>query len=461
MSVGVFFAMLGLGLHALGERTIAGNAALALLLVSAIQSGIELSLTNVTVLMTLLLLVFGESRFQRLPGLWQRWSEAAFALIRGPLRWNALLRECAHTRLAAASSHHLSGAALARLVLTLIPAAAVTLTFTILLSAGNAVLAKLVSRIATFVEHWLLDISFARTAMWICWLTVGVAFFWPCSSPDSKRWWIRALPLWNRREETLALWQSVILLVAVNGVFFAANTTDAIYLWSHAELPAGVTYSAFVHQGVYSLICAVVLAGGLLAIVFQQQPSISRSLVLRVLALCWVFQNLVLIAGVLRRLQLYVDAYQLSELRVYVGCFLLLVCVGLVLLSSHIHRGMNLARLIGSNAIATLALFFILQFCDVGTWVGRWNVAQWKADPRRTLDMAYLASLGPRGWPALPEEAQDAPSNLYNVEAESRLQDFSRREMIAAAQRGWRSYQHRRDTRAGWLVRMFPPAPQN
>jgi hypothetical protein len=254
----------------------------------------------------------------------------------------------------------------------------------------------------------------------------------------------------------MALWQSIILLGVVNAVFFAANTADAIYLWWHAQLPSGLGHSAFLHQGVYSLIAAVLLAAGLLAITFQQEELIARSYLLRALALGWVLQNLVLIAGVLRRLQLYVEAYQLSELRVYVGFFLFLISIGFVLLAWHIHRGMELGRLIGCNLLALLAFFFVIQFCDVGTWVGRWNVAQWKADPDRTLDIRYLDALGSRGWPALAEVAASDQPSFFKAEAESMLRAATEAEAGSRREHDWCAYQHRCHSRFCVLIRRFP-----
>jgi hypothetical protein len=120
---------------------------------------------------------------------------------------------------------------------------------------------------------------------------------------------------------------------------------------------------------------------------------------------------------------------------------------------------MKLGRLIASNAVATLALFFVLQFCDVGTWVAQWNVAQWKADARRTIDLGYLIDLGPRGWPALAEVARSTRDNGVRAEAETLLRRISGEQTIAAMERDWRAYQQRRDSRLRWLLQEFPPLP--
>ena len=131
------------------------------------------------------------------------------------------------------------------------------------------------------------------------------------------------------------------MLGVLNVLFFAANTADVLYLWNGGALPDGVTYSQFVHHGVYGLIAAVVLSAILIVVIFQQVPAIRAAPAVKALSLFWILQNVVLITGVLLRLQRYVDVYDLSELRVYVGCFLLLVTTGFGLLTVHVlkHKG--------------------------------------------------------------------------------------------------------------------------
>src|SRR5215213_5553270 len=104
VSVGVFFVLLGGLLFAFGHKTRFGAVALALLAASAVQSGIELCLTNTIVLIALLLIIFGETAFASVSTLWARWSEAAWALLRGPFQWAPLVRASAATRLARAAT---------------------------------------------------------------------------------------------------------------------------------------------------------------------------------------------------------------------------------------------------------------------------------------------------------------------------------------------------------------------
>ena len=69
------------------------------------------------------------------------------------------------------------------------------------------------------------------------------------------------------------------------------------------------------------------LAAIILGMLFSQRPAVTRARGQRGLACFWIVQNLLLVGSVLLRLRMYVDAYQLSLLRVHLALFLLLVVV--------------------------------------------------------------------------------------------------------------------------------------
>jgi hypothetical protein len=451
VSVGIFASAVAAGLMATGRRSPAAWLAMALLLASSVQSAIELCFTNIACLVTTLFVLLGETHYHGLSRGWARWSEAVFGFLTGPLRWGEIVAVFVETRLAAAGISGIRSGWLTQVIRVAFPAAIAAGVFALLLGSGNVVLYEGFARLVRRAVHFLGEMSIARTALWVVWLTAGVCLFWPSGTPAKPRWWTFTPRRWVRDDPRIARWQSGILLLAVNAVFFAANTTDAIYLWADTSLPRNVTPSQFVHQGVHSLIAAVVLAAVVLVAAFHQSETVSGSKILKALALAWIVQNLALIASVFLRLKLYIDAYQLSELRVYTGCFLALVCTGFGFLAWHIARGLQIHRLVFENTCATFALFFILQWCDVGTWVAQRNVARWEVEPNRTLDLAYLAALGPCGWPALEAVAGSTHHPDTAAEAAQRLRDTAI-EIARLKSPDWRSYQARRDTRARQLI---------
>jgi hypothetical protein len=177
-------------------------------------------------------------------------------------------------------------------------------------------------------------------------------------------------------------------------------------------------------------------------LIFQQVPAIRSAPAVKALSLFWIAQNVLLITGVLLRLQRYVEVYDLSELRVYVGCFLLLVTAGFGLLTVHALRHKGLAWLLLTNLLTTFALFFVLQFLDVRKWVAESNVARWEANRSRNLDVEYLASLGAPAIPSLirvaemPDRAEAHPAFVIIQGRKPHAQAY-------LTQLNWRSWQQR------------------
>ncbi len=200
-----------------------------------------------------------------------------------------------------------------------------------------------------------------------------------------------------------------------------------------------------------ALVAAVLLSAVVLVGLFQQTGQVVASRAVRLLSVFWVLQNLALISSVLLRLKLYVNAYQLSELRVYVGFFLVLVSTGFGLLAWRILRGKGLNWLLFSNACAAFGLFFVVQYLDVAGWVANYNVALWQKDTQRTLDVEYLKNLGPSAYPALAVVA-GAVSRPEARAARERLLDLKALELGRAREWNWRSYQARHECYARWIM---------
>ncbi|MEA3187295.1 MAG: hypothetical protein QOD99_1125 [Chthoniobacter sp.] len=447
ISLSIFVVILGgavWGNKRAGVRIPAAIAVTVLLVGAAAQSAIEISFSNVLVTIALLVALTGESFYAMLPTGWPRWSEALWSFAKTPARWLRILATVSRSKDEARGVASLTLERTARLARICLPALALTVVFGMLLGRGNAIFGRWAFDSFDAFFKWLthFDITFGRVFFWIVIAAGALPFVEPGRVPDHARWWTRDVPsLPAPRERAIRLWQSRLALALLNALFLAVNTIDAIYLWIHSAIPAGVTYSEFVHGGVFLLVVAVLLSAVVLVAIFQQADAIARERSLRVLALVWIGQNVVLVSSVLLRLKLYVEAYQLSTLRVYVALFLLLVTTGFVLLAIHVQRRRTLNWLIFTNALATFALFYCVQFADVANWVARYNVAQWNADRSRTLDVQYLVNLGPSAWPALKQIAET--DGLVAHVAGEKLDSIRSKEAHAAVSRNWRSWQAR------------------
>lgn len=437
--------------------------AFALLAAASCATALEISFTNICVLMALLAVICGECWYGGLAGHWARWSESLVAWIAAAGRWVWVTRRLNNTQLAAVALSPGTVATTGRLLRIVAPVAVLAAVFGFIFGSGNAIFAEMCQHIAD--EFWKqisrFDLSGGRPAFWLVLATLALAWVFPRPGPLHTRLWARTIPRITRGDKIVALWQGRLALLTLNALFFIVNTIDVFYLWNHAQLPRGVTFSQFVHGGVGSLITAVLLSALVIAVIFQQEDAVKHGTFLKACALFWIAQNFLLIAGVFLRLKLYVQAYQLSEERVYVGCFLLLVAAGFALLAWHVAREGRLNTLIFRNMLAAFALFFLLQFANVSAVVARYNVKQWQRDPKRTLDLGYIASLGPGAWPALADVASMDTARGDTVgQARLVLWRFANAEKERRENFDWRSWQARRDLSARWLIeqsKMYPP----
>ena len=235
-----------------------------------------------------------------------------------------------------------------------------------------------------------------RIAVWIMVAFVTLPLLRPGRISD---WWWSWMPRVPRLPDLgpvqgTAL-SSALVLVVLNVLFGAANVADAIFLWGGLKLPAGVTYSEYVHNGVDTLTVTVLLSAVVLAGIFQQQLNVAARRELKALGLIWIAQNLFVLVSVVLRLMRYIEAYDMSVRRLGVIVFLLLVAAGFGLLAIKILREKSLPWLVGRCAVAVFVTFYITMFLNLSGWSADYNVAQWEKDRTRNLDVNYPRWLGP------------------------------------------------------------------
>ncbi|MDR2863387.1 MAG: DUF4173 domain-containing protein [Puniceicoccales bacterium] len=282
------------------------------------------------------------------------------------------------------------------------PAFLVSVFFLWLLSRGNAALAEWLSRAFAKIGLWISAIAFPDFTRILFWLVVyfaGILLFSParrCGKPSrfadtlSRRWKAPADPARPRLQWLLAL-------VGVNLVFLLTNTLDVVYLWMRQAAPAGVSTTEYLHEGVYSLIFTTILAGILLAFIFNGGTNLTRSRPLHILGLVWVAQNIFLIGGVAFRLWLHIGSFCLTPRRLGVAFFLVLVLAGFALLVFYVVREKSLRWLLANNILAVFSLFFAVQFCDINGWCASSAIAKRKEAPLR-INGIFLQNIGLPAW---------------------------------------------------------------
>lgn len=161
----------------------------------------------------------------------------------------------------------------------------------------------------------------------------------------------------------------------------------------------GLTYSAYARQGFWQLLFATLLTLVVIALALRWAPRSAagdRTLVRAVLGtLCLL--TLVVVASALRRMDLYVDAYGLTRLRVSVAAMELWLGLVIVLIMAAGVYGMKwLPRAVAASAAAAVLAFGLASPDGL---VAERNVQRYERTGK--IDVAYLQELSADAVPAL------------------------------------------------------------
>jgi hypothetical protein len=219
----------------------------------------------------------------------------------------------------------------------------------------------------------------------------------------------------TRAEPASVIWRSgnlfinagslMLSLVLLNLLFLVQSLLDIVYLWGGVRLPDGLTYAEYAHRGAYPLIVTALLAG-LFALI--SRPYTHGRPVLKVLITLWLGQNVLLVVSSLLRLDLYVDAFGLTYLRVYAAIWMALVAVGLVLTLAQLWREASNRWLVGMITAVVIGTLYGASLVNIADGIARHNIARSATHPDVALDRTHLCELGPMAFGAM----LDGPSTV-------------------------------------------------
>ncbi|WP_299694284.1 DUF4153 domain-containing protein [uncultured Tateyamaria sp.] len=277
-----------------------------------------------------------------------------------------------------------------------LPAVA-TLVFAALLAGANPVL-----------DHVLTD--FAR---------------WQPSTPDMWRlgfWGIVAAAVWPvlvtyrmrerlqfrrpqratvRREGVVNAGSVARSLVAFNALFAVQTGMDALYLYGDATLPEGISPASYAHRGAYPLLATALLAG-VFAVVAR--PHLGHRPIVRMLMMLWLAQTLALVFASIWRLDLYVEAFGLTRLRLAAYVWMGVVAVGLGITAQQIWQDRPAAwMLLRSGALGAVVLY-ACTFVNFDGVVARYNLTHDVPEDRE-----MLCKLGEGAMPAIVTYSGQTP----------------------------------------------------
>jgi hypothetical protein len=155
------------------------------------------------------------------------------------------------------------------------------------------------------------------------------------------------------------------------------------------------------------------------------------------------------------RLQLYVNVYSLTRLRIAAAIWMGLVALGLIFIFWRIWDGRSNLWLLRANILSVMVVLYLCCFINFDGIIADFNVRHCRefredGDPRAAvLDLDYLSRLGPDALPAFYGIAWDemgAASANFGAEFQDRVEQTRIRieKKLADGLTDWRSWTFRR-----------------
>jgi hypothetical protein len=187
-----------------------------------------------------------------------------------------------------------------------------------------------------------------------------------------------------------------------------------------------MTYATYAHSGAYPLMATSILAG-LFALV-SRRFTISSSLI-KILLLTWIAQNIVLLGSAFFRLDLYVDVYGLTYLRLRVSIGMFLVFAVMALLIWQLWKSKSNAWLTASFSAVVIFVFYTCSFVNFGYVIASENLSRDYREP----DAYYLCRYVKSGTKAFLEH--------YSTSGTQICHEYSKN--MKAPSDNWRAWSYR------------------
>jgi len=123
----------------------------------------------------------------------------------------------------------------------------------------------------------------------------------------------------------------IIMFLLLNGLLLLVNLLDANFIFIDHQLPKGMSYAEFVHQGTGTVIASIVVAISIILFYFRGALNFAKhNKSIKLLAYIWILQNVLMLISTAFRNELYIAAYGLTYKRIGVYVYLLLSAIGLI-----------------------------------------------------------------------------------------------------------------------------------
>lgn len=336
-------------------------------------------------------------------------------------------------------------AALLRGVLLAVPILAV---FTLLFASADRAFGDLITRTFTFDLEFLprhaaaFALSAYLAAGLLCAMVSGIARY----LPDDE-----AL----RDIQTGGI-EAAIVFGAVDALFLAFVAVQFQYFFGGSgriESVAELTYSEYARRGFFEL-CAVTVLTLLLQYFFHwlsRGGKPREKTVCRLLSVLMLLLVAVIMVSALMRMQLYVEAYGLTQLRFYSTAFMVWIGFSLAWFAVTALWGRVKRFTVGMvlSGLVFVVAFYAMNPCGV---IVSWNLGRVAAG--EPFDARYAVSLGADAVPALVAGLDRLGERDADTVREGLMRQWHRRE-----DDGWRIWNWSRARAARALEGLFGDAP--
>jgi hypothetical protein len=205
----------------------------------------------------------------------------------------------------------------------------------------------------------------------------------------------------------------LLLFGLLNVLVLFVNGVDLLFQFGDQKLPPGITLTSYVHQGVGLLILNVLMAMLLVLFFFRGRLNFNKSYgTLRILAVLWLFQNVLMLFFMAGRNNLYTELYGMTYKRIGVYFYLLLTAIGVATIAVKVFSRKTNTWLFRINTWLFFSVFVFASLISWSRFVTWYSL--YKSD---YVNRAYLSSMNYQSLPYLVE---------LNVNPEK----FSQKELI-------------------------------
>lgn len=294
-----------------------------------------------------------------------------------------------------------------------------------LFMSADAVFADFI--VGTFTLDYPHFLGQAFWSLAIAWLVGGylaglvreLGFLW---SPDPTRERAAA----NRRANRP--WEVLIPLTSLNLLYVSFIAVQLRYLFGGAALVEArlqLSYAEYARRGFFELVTAAALA---LLVLLISNPRLCRGtrftrVAYRTLTLGLVACVAVTMVSALQRMSIYVEAYGLTELRVYTTAFMGWIAILLAWYSITSVRERSCSFAYGA-VLSAYAIAIALHAIDPDRLIARTNLT--RARSSSAIDLYYLTTLSRDAWPVLLDAIDERPPDQQRELARSLLAAWER-----------------------------------